>query len=77
MKKEKVVYRFYPYKGKVLAAKKEIPFEMKLISRLILDEICFNYNKGILEDKINESIKKGNKKEFASVREEYLHYIWE
>jgi DNA gyrase/topoisomerase IV subunit A len=77
MKKEKVVYRFCPYEGKVLTAKREISFEIKLISRLILDELCFNWNKRMLEEKINQSIQKGNKDEFASVREEYLQYIWE
>lgn len=77
MKKEKVVYLFCPYKGKVLNAKREISFEIRLTSRLILDEICFNWNKKILEDRINQSIQKGNKEEFASVRKEYLQYIWE
>lgn len=77
MKKEKVSYRFYPYEGKVLSAKREISFEIQLTSRLILDELCFNWNKKMLEEKINKSIQKGNKDEFKSVREEYLQYIWE
>jgi DNA gyrase/topoisomerase IV subunit A len=77
MKKEKVSYRFYPYEGKVLNAKREISYEIRLTSRLILDELCFNYNKKVLEEKINQSIQEGNKEEFASVREEYLQYIWE
>lgn len=78
MKKEKVCYRFYPYRGKeVLVAKREISFEIKLISRMILDELCFNWNKKQLEEKINMSIQNGNKEAFASVRKAYLEYIWE
>ncbi|WP_042149243.1 hypothetical protein [Paucisalibacillus sp. EB02] len=77
MKKEQVTYRFCPYDGKVLNARREISFEIRLTSRLILDEICFNWNKKMLEEKINRSIQKGNKEEFASIREEYLQYIWE
>ncbi|MBC5636600.1 hypothetical protein H8S33_07155 [Ornithinibacillus sp. BX22] len=77
MKKEKVVYRFHPYKGKVLIATREISFEIKLSSRLILDELCFNWNKRMLEERMNQSIQKGNKDEFTSIRKEYLHYIWE
>ncbi|WP_096273724.1 IDEAL domain-containing protein [Paucisalibacillus globulus] len=77
MKKEKVSYRFYPYDGKVLNARRELSFEIRLTSRLILDEICFNWNKKMLEERIDRSIQKGNKEEFASVRKEYLQYIWE
>ncbi|MEN2767746.1 IDEAL domain-containing protein [Ornithinibacillus xuwenensis] len=77
MKKEKVIYRFCPYEGKVLNAKREISFEIRLASRLLLDELCFKWNKKMLEEKINDSIEKGNREEFASVREEYLNYIWE
>jgi hypothetical protein len=31
----------------------------------------------MLEERIDRSIQKGNKEEFASVRKEYLQYIWE
>ena len=44
---------------------------------MILDEICFNWNKKMLEEKINSSIQKGNKEDFVKVRERYLQYIWE
>jgi DNA gyrase/topoisomerase IV subunit A len=77
MKKEKVIYRFYPYEGNVLKAKREISFEIQLSSRLILDEICFNWNKKMLEEKINDSIQDNNKEEFSRARESYLQYIWE
>ncbi|WP_047982525.1 hypothetical protein [Ornithinibacillus contaminans] len=77
MKKEKVIYRFCPYEGKVLNARREISFEIRLSSRLLLDELCFNWNKQVLEKKLNNSIEKGNIEEFRSVREQYLQYIWE
>jgi DNA gyrase/topoisomerase IV subunit A len=77
MKKEKVIYRFYPYEGNVLKAKREISFEIQLTSRLILDEICFNWNKKMLEEKINDSIQENDKEEFSRARESYLQYIWE
>ncbi|WP_174616189.1 IDEAL domain-containing protein [Virgibacillus ihumii] len=77
MKKQKVVYRFFPYQGVELHAKKEIPFELKLSSRLLLDEICFNWNKERLEKEINSSIDAGNKEAFIGLSEKYRHYIWE
>ncbi|MFD1037637.1 IDEAL domain-containing protein [Virgibacillus byunsanensis] len=77
MKQQKLVYRFYRYDGKTLHAKREIPFELKLSSRLILDEICFNWNKNVLESAINSSIDKGDKEAFIQLSEAYKHFIWE
>ncbi|MBP2076688.1 hypothetical protein [Oceanobacillus polygoni] len=77
MKKEKIVYRFYRYEGEKLQAKREIPYELRLFSRLILDELCFNWNKNRLEEDINSSIEKGNKEEFVKASEAYRHFIWE
>ncbi|MFD2042796.1 hypothetical protein ACFSTA_00570 [Ornithinibacillus salinisoli] len=77
MKKEKVIFRYHPYDGKVLQARREIPYEIKLTARLLLDEICFNWNKAQLEAKLNSSIEKGNKEAFSELRKAYLDYIWE
>ncbi|GGB51391.1 IDEAL domain-containing protein [Virgibacillus dakarensis] len=77
MKKQKVVYRYYRYDGNLLHAKREIPYELKLSSRLLLDELCFNWNKAQLEAAINKSIDEGNKTEFIKLSEEYKHFIWE
>lgn len=77
MKKEKVVHRYYPYKGKVLTAKREIPFAMKLTAKMLLDEICFNWNKGQIEEEINDTLAKGDKEEFKRLCEVYMDYIWE
>ncbi|WP_188456580.1 IDEAL domain-containing protein [Virgibacillus oceani] len=77
MKKEKLIYRYYRYDGKTLHAKREIPFELKLSSQMILDELCFNWNKQQLEAAINSSIDKRNKEEFLKLSKEYRHFIWE
>ncbi|SHG21253.1 IDEAL domain-containing protein [Ornithinibacillus halophilus] len=77
MKKEKVVYRYFPYSGKVLQARREIPFEMRLTAQMVLDELCFNWNKKQLEAELNSSIDKGNKEKFKELSEAYMDYIWE
>jgi hypothetical protein len=77
MKKEKLVYRFYRYDGKVLYARRELPFEIKLTSQLILDEICFNWNKKNLESELNHAIDTNSKEAFLRLSELYRNYIWE
>ncbi|WP_077324963.1 IDEAL domain-containing protein [Virgibacillus siamensis] len=77
MKKQKIVYRYVPYQGITIHARKEIPFELQLSSRLLLDEICFNWNKERLERAINTSIDAGNKEVFLALSEQYRQYIWE
>lgn len=71
MKKQIVFYRFMRYSGKPLSAKREISYEIKLTSRLILDEICFNWNKNKLKNEINRSIDESNKGEFVHLSELY------
>ncbi|WP_164669612.1 IDEAL domain-containing protein [Virgibacillus doumboii] len=77
MKKQKMIYRYSRYEGKTLHAKREVSYELKLSSRLLLDELCFNWNKEKLETAINSSIESGNKEKFLQLSEEYRHYIWE
>lgn len=77
MKKEKIIYRFSRYNGEVVQAKREIPFDLQLSSRLILDEICFTWNKAQLENKINHSIDTGNKASFLQLSQAYKHFVWE
>ncbi|HLR66565.1 IDEAL domain-containing protein [Virgibacillus alimentarius] len=77
MKKQKTIYRYYRYEGNILHAKREIPYELKLTSRLILDELCFKWNKKRLEAAINRSIDTGNKQEFLKLSKAYNHFIWE
>ncbi|WP_087973375.1 IDEAL domain-containing protein [Oceanobacillus rekensis] len=77
MKKEKVVYKFCRYQGGKLQAKREIPYEIRLLARLILDELCFNWNKKRLEEDINDSIENGNREDFMKLSDEFKHFIWE
>lgn len=77
MKKQKMNYRYVRYEGKILHAKREVSYEVRLSSRLLLDELCFNWNKEKLEAAINSSIETGNKEEFLKLSKEYRHYIWE
>lgn len=71
MKKQIVFYRFMRYSGKPLSARREISFEIKLTSRLILDELCFKWNKNQLETQINHSIDENNKEKFVLLSELY------
>ena len=77
MKKEKVVYKFYRYQGEKLQAKREIPYEIRLLARLTLDELCFNWNKKRLEEDINHSIENGNRENFMKLSDEFKQFIWE
>lgn len=77
MKKQKTVFRYYRYEGNVLHARREIPYELRLSSRMILDELCFNWNKARLEAAINSSIDERNEEKFLQLSKEYKHYIWE
>ncbi|WP_100011386.1 hypothetical protein [Lentibacillus sediminis] len=77
MKKEKVIYRFHRYEGKVLYAKKEISFELKLAARLLMDEICFSYNKEQLNQAIDQSLKTSRQHDFLQLSEAYRQYVWE
>ncbi|MBU5465608.1 hypothetical protein KQI49_02040 [Virgibacillus sp. MSJ-26] len=77
MEKEKVMYRFIRYNGRAIDAKREVSFEIKLMSRMILDEICFNWNKEKLLEDLDYSFVHGNQKEFLRISEEYKQYVWE
>lgn len=77
MKKEKLTYRFIRYEGLTIDAKREVSYEIKLISRMILDELCFNWNKERLLTALDHSFDYGNRKEFLRISEEYKQYVWE
>ncbi|MDY0406268.1 hypothetical protein P5G51_013485 [Virgibacillus sp. 179-BFC.A HS] len=77
MKKEKVVYRFNRYVGKTLHVKKEISFEIRLGSRLLLDELCFNLNQAQLEKQLNAALENGDAAMFRQISEAYKQYVWE
>lgn len=75
MKKQKVDYRYIKYEGQELQAKREIPFEIKLSSRLLLDELCFNWNKERFINQINDSIDARDKKEFIRLTNIYIKFL--
>ncbi|WP_138419804.1 IDEAL domain-containing protein [Aquibacillus sediminis] len=81
MKKHKVVYKLQDFgssrKEAVIYAKKEISFEVKLASKLVLDELCFSWNKARLEQQINESIDNQDKDTFMHLSREYRFYTRE
>ncbi len=75
MEKQKIDYQYLRYEGKVIKAHREISFEFKLVSQLILDELCFNWNKQNLEKAINQALDMRNEIEFMQLTEAYQQYI--
>ncbi len=74
MKKQIESYRYVRYQGQALKARREITYEIKLSSRLILDELCFKWNKEKLATAINRSIDQNDKKEFLKLSKAYSKY---
>ncbi|MDL4842727.1 IDEAL domain-containing protein [Aquibacillus rhizosphaerae] len=80
MKKHKVSYKLKVYSTKKVSrivAKREISYEIKLASKLVLDELCFNWNKAHLEHRINESIDSNDKETFIQLSKQFQMYSWE
>lgn len=77
MKKEKVVMMFFRYDGKPVQAKREVSFELRLEARMILDEICFLYNKCRLEESLNKALENRDKYAFIEHSEALKEFIWE
>ncbi|GAA0300654.1 uncharacterized protein YpiB (UPF0302 family) [Gracilibacillus halotolerans] len=78
MKKEKTIYRlrnfvynFHP----VIHARKEITFEMKLASKLVLDELKYEWNKARLQQLIDDALDKKDKEAFIQLSKIYVTYI--
>lgn len=80
MKKQKINYKLQVFANKRYAkitAKREISYEIKLASKLALDELCFRWNKSRLEDEINKSIDTNDKEAFILLSKDYQPYTWE
>jgi len=77
MKKEKVVFNFNRYDGKMLLAKNEISFDIQLTSRLLLDQLCYEFNKQQLQKRLDEALIKGDEKLFKELSVEYRQYLFE
>lgn len=75
MKKQKVDYLFMKYTGQPLQAKREISYGIKLSSQLLLDELCFRWNKERLETAINHAIDTSNEQDFLQFSKEYCTFI--
>ncbi|UFU00457.1 IDEAL domain-containing protein [Radiobacillus kanasensis] len=78
MKKHKVNYRLKVFGSghySKIVAKREISYEIKLAAQLLLDELCFNWNKAHLEEMINESIDTNNSEAFYELSEQYQPYV--
>ena len=77
MKKQKQVLKYNRYEGKTIPARREISFELQLSSRLELDKLCFEYNRGILEAAINQALEAGDREAFMKLSMRYQEFIWE
>jgi len=76
MKKEKIIRVFFRYEGKPIQAKREVPYEIRLQARLMMDVVCFQFNKARLEEDLNIALEEGDKSAFQQLSGEYKHYIW-
>ncbi|WP_102027935.1 IDEAL domain-containing protein [Salirhabdus sp. Marseille-P4669] len=80
MKKQKTSYFLVKpnrRSKKPITAKIEIPYEIKLASRLFLDEVFYCGNKLRLESEINQAIDNGNRNKFEELSKKYEPYTWE
>ncbi|KAB8138954.1 IDEAL domain-containing protein [Gracilibacillus oryzae] len=80
MKKQKISYRLISFernRKKAILARREISYEIKLASQLMLDDLCFNWNKARLEEQINLAIDRNDKPAFETLSKQYKQYIWE
>ncbi|GAA0471060.1 IDEAL domain-containing protein [Alkalibacillus silvisoli] len=70
-----VLIRYQFPKTIAIKARREVPYEFKLASRLLLDEMVFNFNKGLLEERINEAIDKQDIEQFKKLSKQYAKYV--
>lgn len=56
---------------------KEAPFEVAIIARLLLDDICYRWNKEQLQIAINETLDSGDYETFMELSEKYRAYAWD
>lgn len=71
MKKHKQRYKFLKGSGHARLAKREISYEIKLSTRLILEELCFERNKKLLMHAINQSLELKDKELFLQLTATY------
>ncbi|TQS76585.1 hypothetical protein DX933_00325 [Ornithinibacillus gellani] len=77
MKTERVNYQFKRYKGKVLGARREISYEIQLSSRLLLDELCYKWNKKHIQAQLDQAIDNDDRHAFLTWSKVFSAYIRE
>ncbi|MFB1051123.1 IDEAL domain-containing protein [Paraliobacillus sp. JSM ZJ581] len=80
MKKQKVNYYLIKYaalENASIKAKKEVSFEIKLASQLLLDELVSTRNKLHLEQRINQAIDDRDEIAFLELSKRYQVYAYE
>ncbi|MFD2639289.1 IDEAL domain-containing protein [Piscibacillus salipiscarius] len=78
MKKQVTSYVLIKYqfpKRVAIKAKREVPYEIKLAARLVLDELVFMWNKNALEEQINTAIDQGDQRAFDELSKKYAKYL--
>ncbi|MEC3883740.1 IDEAL domain-containing protein [Halobacillus litoralis] len=80
MRKQKIDYviRRHPeYKGKEITAKRELSFGIQLASRLLLDQLSYQFNKERLDKEINQAIDNDDRVAFERLSSQYQPFTWE
>lgn len=79
MRKQKVSFqlRWFATKENVIHAKREVPYEVKLASKLFMDELFYTWNKEYLERELNKAIDQNDKEKFLELSQLYRPYTFE
>ncbi|MUV36638.1 hypothetical protein JNUCC1_00441 [Lentibacillus sp. JNUCC-1] len=77
MPKQTAICTYVRYTGPMIRARREIPYELQVSARLIMDELCFNWNKAYLEEEINKAIDHGDRERFIELGLQYKPFIRE
>ncbi|RPF50148.1 IDEAL domain-containing protein [Aquisalibacillus elongatus] len=78
MKKQVTSYVLIRYqfpKRVAIKAKREVPYDIKLAARLVLDELVFMWNKNALEEQINIAIDQDDQQTFHELSKRYAKYL--
>ncbi|WP_181349266.1 IDEAL domain-containing protein [Thalassobacillus sp. CUG 92003] len=74
MKQQKINYvlrRDPEFRNQVIAAKRELSYGIQLASRLLLDEMCFRFNKQRLDAQINDTLENEDRETFERLSKIY------
>ncbi|MFD2924382.1 IDEAL domain-containing protein [Halobacillus naozhouensis] len=65
------------FRNREITAKRELSFGIRLASRLLLDELSYQFNKEQIDRQINLAIDNNDRQEFNRLSEKYQPYTWE